>query len=245
MKLEGTAHFQKLWDGGFTFRQLSVLPTISLADLTPQQRCNQCILQSHPTRRSCILIKRIQSSDVPDSWGCRIHRLHLCKGVRLPANECPGYGTRQSHGEAPIMQELWEMQSTPLLRSLPGPLWPEVTAPDRVSPMEIELFWHLNCLLMLNWIVWNRTVDMYKMDLALNNLQCHKTQQNQTYIRLIKRVSVIFMNISFLNRFIKIHETFSYETDVRRWEKYLRTHTHTHIHTHTHTHTHIYIYIYV
>ena len=34
---------------------------------------------------------------------------------------------------------------------------------------------------MLNWIVWNRTVEMYKMDLSLNNLQwliCHKTKPN-------------------------------------------------------------------
>ena len=32
---------------------------------------------------------------------------------------------------------------------------------------------------MLNWIVWNRTDNLYKMDLALNNIQeliCHKTQ---------------------------------------------------------------------
>ena len=36
--------------------------------------------------------------------------------------------------------------------------------------------------LMRNWIVWNRTVYMYKMDLALNNLQwlmCHKTKPNK------------------------------------------------------------------
>ena len=36
---------------------------------------------------------------------------------------------------------------------------------------------------MLNWIVWNRTDYLYKMDLALNNLQmliCHKTQTTQT-----------------------------------------------------------------
>ena len=35
----------------------------------------------------------------------------------------------------------------------------------------------------LNWIVWNWTVYMYKIDLALNNLQwliCHKTEPNQT-----------------------------------------------------------------
>ena len=28
------------------------------------------------------------------------------------------------------MLELWGMQSTPLLLSLPGPLWPGVVAPD-------------------------------------------------------------------------------------------------------------------
>ena len=53
---------------------------------------------------------------------------------------------------------------------------------------EIGLFLHLNVYkqkiaLMLNWIVWNRTVHMYKKDLALNNLQssiCYKTKPNKT-----------------------------------------------------------------
>ena len=42
----------------------------------------------------------------------------------------------------------------------------------------IKIYLHLNCVLILNWIVWNRTIFI-KMDLALNNLQrliCHKTQ---------------------------------------------------------------------
>ena len=47
----------------------------------------------------------------------------------------------------------------------------------------IKLYLHLNYVLTLNWIVWNRTIFI-KMDLALNNLQrliCHKTQTtNQT-----------------------------------------------------------------
>ena len=43
------------------------------------------------------------------------------------------------------MLKLWEMQSTPLLPLLPGPLWPGVVAPDRVLSMgQIEL----NCVLM-------------------------------------------------------------------------------------------------
>ena len=72
-------------------------------------------------------------------WGCRIHQLHLCRGVRLP--ECPSYDTKESEGETPVIEELWGMQSTPLLPLLPGPLWPWVVAPDRVLSIgQIELF---------------------------------------------------------------------------------------------------------
>ena len=35
-----------------------------------------------------------------------IHQLHLCKGVRIPSNECHGYDTKQSDGEVPVMLEL-------------------------------------------------------------------------------------------------------------------------------------------
>ena len=34
-------------------------------------------------------------------------------------NECPGYDTKQSDGEVPVMLELWKMRSAPLLPSLP------------------------------------------------------------------------------------------------------------------------------
>ena len=51
--------------------------------------------------------------------------------------------------------KLWGMWITPSLLSLPGPLWPGVVAPDRVLSMgEIKL----NCLRMINWLVWNKTV---------------------------------------------------------------------------------------
>ena len=33
----------------------------------------------------------------PVGWGCRIHQLHICSGVR-PPNECPGYDIKQSDG---------------------------------------------------------------------------------------------------------------------------------------------------
>ena len=42
----------------------------------------------------------------PVGWSCRIHQLHLCRGVR-PPNKCPGYDTKQSDGEVPVMLGLW------------------------------------------------------------------------------------------------------------------------------------------
>ena len=89
------------------------------------------------------------------------------------------------------------MWSTLTLPSLPGSLCPVVVAPDRVLSIE------LNYVLILNWLVRNRTVFtfksssklfknvyMYKIDLALNILLwliCHKTKSNQiktNYFRL-------------------------------------------------------------
>ena len=65
----------------------------------------------------------------------------------ISAAEWQAYDTKQSDGKALVMRELWEMQSTPLLPSLPGPLWPGVVAPDQVLSMgQVEL----NCVLMLN-----------------------------------------------------------------------------------------------
>ena len=58
----------------------------------------------------------------PIGWGCRIHQLHLCRGVRPHSNVCPGYDTEQSDSEASVILELRGMQSTPSLPSLPGPL---------------------------------------------------------------------------------------------------------------------------
>ena len=89
----------------------------------------------------------------PVRWGCRIYWLHLC-GVVSFSNMCSGYDTKQSDGQVSVMLELWGTQSTPSLPSLPSPLWPRVLAPVRVfSKGQIEL----NCVLILNWIAWNRT----------------------------------------------------------------------------------------
>ena len=82
--------------------------------------------------------------------------------------KCLGYDTKQSDGEARVMLELWGMQSTPLLPSL----WSGVVAPDRVIFMgQIGL----NCVLWLNWIVWNRTALTIKLKLhTYAELNCLK-----------------------------------------------------------------------
>ena len=69
-------------------------------------------------------------------WGCGIHQLHLCREVRPPLPyECPGYDSKQSDVEVPVMLELWGMQSTLSLPLLPGSLWPGMVAPNRALPM--------------------------------------------------------------------------------------------------------------
>ena len=84
----------------------------------------------------------------------------LQRGKTPPSNKCPGYDTKQSDGEVPVILELWRMRSTLSLPLLPRPLWPEMVAPDRVPSMgQIEL----NCVLMLNWITWNSTVLIFNL----------------------------------------------------------------------------------
>ena len=56
-------------------------------------------------------------------------------------NKCPRYDIKQSDGEAPVMLELWGINSTPSLPLLPGPLWTWVVAPNMIlSISQIELF---------------------------------------------------------------------------------------------------------
>ena len=91
----------------------------------------------------------------PVEWGCRIHWLHLCRGIGPPPMSVLDMILNNLMVTVPVMLELWRMQSTSLLPSLPGPLWPGLVAPDRVLSMgQIEI----NCVLMLNWIAHNRTV---------------------------------------------------------------------------------------
>ena len=101
------------------------------------------------TEKKKYIYQLTRTRSCPVGWGCRIHRLLLCRGVRLPTPKRVSliYETKQSDGEVPVIVGIWGMRSTPLLLSFPGPLWPGVVATDRVlSTSKIEL----NCVLMLN-----------------------------------------------------------------------------------------------
>ena len=64
------------------------------------------------------------------------------------------------------MLGFWEMQSILSLPSLPGPFPSTVVAPDRVLFMgQVEL----NCVFMLNWITWNRTVLTFMLNWIVRN----------------------------------------------------------------------------
>ena len=104
------------------------------------------------------------------SQSCRILQLLLCRGVRPHHNKCTGYDTEQSDVEVPVILELWGIQGAPSLPSLPDPLCSGMVAPDRVlSMVQIEL----NCLLILNWIAWNRNVLTFKL-LTYTKMNCLK-----------------------------------------------------------------------
>ena len=68
-------------------------------------------------------------------WGCRIHRLNLCRRSRLYPNECPAYDTKQSDCEVPVMPELWGTQSIPSLPLFPGQIRTAVVVLNSVLSM--------------------------------------------------------------------------------------------------------------
>ena len=101
-----------------------------------------CYHQQYFTRRIMTYLPSFISLLSLNAIGCgyRIHRLHLCRWMRLP-ERVSWYDTKQSDGEAPEMLELWAMQSTRSLPSHSGRLWPGVVAHKKVLSMgQIEMF---------------------------------------------------------------------------------------------------------
>ena len=144
---------------------IHILQTSRL-EIYQRLRCSRCVLPPQPTETSLskyvlthiynLLHWPISCFHDPIIWGCKIHRLLPCRGARLPHPKWVSwYDTKQSDGEVLVMLGFWRTWSIPSLPSLLGALWPGVAAPDSVLSMGLI---ELNRLLMLNWIVWNRTV---------------------------------------------------------------------------------------
>ena len=108
---------------------------LTVGVLPPLQWGNRCILQPQPIE-FWEYINLNPFCNMPSRQGCRILWLHLCRGVRPPPTKCPGYDTKQSDGEVPVMLELWGIWSTPSLPLLPGPFWPSMVAIDKAQSMD-------------------------------------------------------------------------------------------------------------
>ena len=54
---------------------------------------------------------------------------------KTPTQRVFWYDIKQSDGEVQVMLELWGMRSITLLPLFPGPLGPEMVAPDRALSM--------------------------------------------------------------------------------------------------------------
>ena len=79
-------------------------------------------------------------------WGCRIHRLHRCRGVRPFPTRVLDMTLNNLMLRFQLCGRFGGIKSTPSLPSLPGPLRPGVVAPHRALYMgQIEL----KCVLML------------------------------------------------------------------------------------------------
>ena len=131
-------------------RELVKPSLITLVKLMPPNNCYHIVYIRNCVGQFDLNVKRIaQSAGVEEYIDC----ITAAMWVR-PPNKDLGYDTK-SDGEDQEMLEFWGMRSTPSLPSLLAPLWPWVVAPDRVLFMgQIDL----NCVFMLNWIVWIKTL---------------------------------------------------------------------------------------
>ena len=124
---------------------------------------------------------------------CRIHRLHLCRGVR-PLIECPRYDSKQFDHEVSVVLELWWMRSTPSSLLLSGLLRPRVVASDRVLSMrQIEQ----KRVLMRNWIAWNITILTIKLHTYAKQ-NCSK-QNSFWHLNVCKQKSYTYTKLNCLN----------------------------------------------
>ena len=104
-------------------------------------KCNKVLMIIVRTKQIIMKFKKqflfffLFSFLCPVVWACRIHWTAPLQRGKTPPNECPGYDTKQSDCEVPVILGPWVIRSPPSLPLLPGPLLPGVVAPDRALSM--------------------------------------------------------------------------------------------------------------
>ena len=121
------------------------------------------------------------------NWPCRIHRLLLCKGVKLfkrwrGSSNAGALGNAENPFIAIASGSTQARSGSTWQDPISGSNRTKLHAYAKLNCLKWNCFWQSNCVLMLNWIVWKlfeiELIICIKMDLALNNLQrliCHKT----------------------------------------------------------------------
>ena len=87
--------------------------------------------KKHSEKNSILQFSKTASYSLLPSWLALKNSptAPLQRDKTLP-NECPGYDTKQSDGEVPVITGLWGMLSNPSLPLLPDPLSPGRVVPD-------------------------------------------------------------------------------------------------------------------
>ena len=75
------------------------------------------VLSLHPPYCSMSLTGHSHIIDGPVGWGCRIHQLHICRGVRH-SSECPAYDTKESDGRPALARPYVGVHRSTSLMSL-------------------------------------------------------------------------------------------------------------------------------
>ena len=109
---------------------------------------------SHVYFRDFAVLLFVLTLACPVGWGCKIHWLCLCRGVRTPHTQTsvPDITLNNLMVRLQYCWSFGGMRSTSSLPSLPGRLCD-------LSVGQIEL----KCVLMLSWIALNRTALTFKL----------------------------------------------------------------------------------
>ena len=136
----------------------------------------------------------------PVVWGCKIHRLHPCRGVRpLPTSfldmtrnnlmvrfqwcwdfgkfEAPLHCYCSQVHSGPEWQHLIELNCILMLKWIfwIRTVWQNWIVWNRNVFDNYTVYFHLNCVLMQNWIVWNGTIFDIETVLTLNWIVWYRT----------------------------------------------------------------------